>query len=480
MRRLAPLALFLTACDGLKVPSARAEPPVTLSIEPIGTLAAAPSVLRLRVAGAVGHEKLADFRFFEGALTSYYLSRLAAHDEPDTLLEREVAALVWVDGTDVVVAPARALEAGQYTLATAELGVVAELSVEPDLVPWLARRWPPPDETAGSGFGVFCGDAAASVEAGPVVLAPGAVDAGLRAGIGESALFADQCVSLEPTRARAGAPELPPVLAGGAALEPLPVFVAATALAPAVCPDAALPVGPACALVDDDRVTLMAAPEPSLWALAEPEQLLAVAEPGASVVVHGFTPGVPVRLLATAFDRTGAAVPVDLMLTGAPRHDHVVINEVLANPRGAEGKSEWIELVNDGADTVDLGNFELRDDGGAVSLPSARIEPGELVLLVADGFAPDPELDVPVPPGTRLLTLPKLAAAGLSNAGELLRLSDPNGVVVSRFPALASTQPGVSVARRTPDAPDDETASFGPHAPPGASPGAPNELAAPR
>lgn len=478
MRRLAPLGFLLAACDGLKVPPARHDSPAAVTVEPTGDLTSAPSVLRLRVAGAAGHEKLSDLRVFEGALSSYYLSRLAARDEPDTLLAKEVPALAWAEASDVVVAPARALDGGTYTLATPELGALAELTVAPDLVPWLARRWPPPDATTGSGFAVFCGEAASAVDAGPVVLAPSAIEAEVSAGVGSGALFAEQCVSLDPAPSPTGVPELPPALAGGAALEPLPLFVAQTPLDPVTCQGGALALGPACALVDDDRVTLTAPGEPSLWAIEEPERLLAVAAPDGSVVVHGFVPGVPVRLRATAFDRTGASTSVDLTISGAPRHAHVVINEVLANPRGAESQSEWIELVNDGTAAVELEGFELRDDGGAASLPAARLEPDELVLLVADGFAPDPELDVPVAPGTPILTLPKLGASGLSNAGELLRLSDPSGLVVSRFPALASAESGVSMARRAPDAPDDEAASFGPHAPPGASPGAPNELSA--
>jgi hypothetical protein len=479
VRRLAPLALLLAACDGLKVPAPRQPSGAAVSVEPAGDLSAAPAVLRLRVADAAGHEKLSDFRIFSGRLSSYYLNRLAARDEPDTLLAKEVPALVWVEADDVVVAPTRALDAGTYTLATPARGAVAEVTVASELVPWLARRWPPRDETSGSGLAVFCGDAAPAVGAGPVVLAPAAVDAELCAWLGPEALFAEQCVSLEPSPSGAGAPELPPALAGGAALEPLPLFAADTPLAAATCADGAVALGPACALVDDDRVTLSAPAEPSLWALQEPERLLAVAAPGASIVVHGFEPGVAVRMRAVAFDRSGARTSVDVAITGAARRPHVVINEVLANPRGAEAESEWIELVNDGAAAVELDGFELRDDGGTVLLPSARLEPNELVLLAARGFAPDPELDVPAARGTRILTLPKLAASGLSNAGELLRLSDASGLVLSRFPALASTEPGVSIARRTPDAPDGEAASFGPHAAPGASPGAPNELAAP-
>lgn len=478
MRRLASLALLLSACDeSLKVPSAPNDPPAVVSVEPAGDLTAAPAVLRLRVQGAAGSINVADLRVFEGALSSYYLSRLADHDEPETLLDKEVSALVWTDAPDVVVAPTRALAAGVITLATPDLGVLAAVTVDPGLVPWLTRLWPPPAETSGSGFGVFCGDAARATSAGPVVLAPVATAAELRAGVGESALFADQCVSLEPAPAPAGVPELPPALAGGAALEPLPLFAARATPEPAPCADGELSLGPACALVDDDRVTLTAPSAASLWAVEEPEELLGIAAPGSSLVVHGFVPGVSVHLRATAFDGAGTATAVDVSITGAARRAHVVLNEVLANPRGPEAQSEWIELANDGTEAVELGGFVLRDGGGAVTLPAARIGPGELVLLVGRGFAPDPDLDVPPAPGTQLVVLPKLGVSGLSNAGEPLSLSDASGQVLSRFPALASSAAGVSLARRTPDAPDDEDASFGLHAPPGASPGAPNALA---
>jgi hypothetical protein len=53
-------------------------------------------------------------------------------------------------------------------------------------------------------------------------------------------------------------------------------------------------------------------------------------------------------------------------------------------------------------------------------------------------------------------------------------LRDPSGAIVSAFPALAATKSGVSMARRTPSSADEDPALFGPSAPPGASPGAPN------
>jgi len=479
--RLTLLGLFLCCCSDLALPDRPARAQSTVEVEPVGERSAAPAVLRLRVPGGVGRSALADYRLFGGSLSSYYLRKLAARDVPASLMAREIGVIAWAEGLDVVVAPTRALDAGVVSLATPELGLVGSVTVNPGLVPWLARRWPPASEGTGNGFAVFCGEAAASVSEGPVLLEPAGMMAELHAGIDGQAVFADGCASIEPTSPGAlAAPALPPPLAGGVGFEPLPLVAVSAASPPPSCDSAETRLGPACALVDDDRVVLRAPSEPSLWALVEPTVVLGVSAPGASLVVHGLEPGSPVLLRGAAFDRAGVRTSIDASLTGAARHAHVVINEVLANPRGPESVSEWLEVVNDGASAADLTGFELRDGGGAVSLPAARLEPGELVLLVAAGFALDPELDVPPAPGTRVLPLATLGQAGLSNSGELLRLSDADGRVLSRFPALAASAPGISLARRTPDAPDAEAASFGAHAAPGASPGAPNELAAAR
>jgi hypothetical protein len=478
VRRVAFGIFFLAACGQLELPAAHRDPAVAVQIEPLGGFERAPAVLRLRLPGERGRTELADLHLFAGALSSYYLHRLAARDLPDTLLAREIDVLAWAEGKDIVVAPTQALPEGTFSLATPELGLLTEVSVDPSLVPWLPRLWPPRTSAEGAGFSVFCGDGASGIEPAAVLLEPAGVEAELRAGVGDKDLFADDCVSLEPASPSGHAPELPPALADGVALEPLPLAPLAAALTPPVCSDAERALGPACATIDDDRLVLRAPDEPSLWVIETPEPLLGVAAPGRSLVVRGFESGVPLSFAATAFDRNGARTLVHDDVTGAARRAHLVINEVLANPRGPESLSEWIEVVNDGREAVDLDGLELRDAGGAVPLPTARLAAGEFALLAADGFAPDPELDVSLAPGTRVLTLPKLGQAGLANGGELLRLCDASGSVLSRFPALAASEAGVSMARRTPEAPDDD-AAFGAHAAPGASPGAPNDLAEP-
>jgi hypothetical protein len=153
------------------------------------------------------------------------------------------------------------------------------------------------------------------------------------------------------------------------------------------------------------------------------------------------------------------------------------VSEVLANPNGAEPGGEWLELVNDGTASADLGGYRLQDGSGEVSLPARQVAPGEYVVLVSENYVADPALDVAPADPSVLTVLPVLAKNGLSNSGELIRLLAADGTPVSRFPALKAATAGVSLARRAPDSADDDPAAFGPHAAPGASPGAPNLLA---
>jgi hypothetical protein len=451
---------------------------LTVTVEPLGTSVLAPAVLRLRVAGAFGRSNLADFRLFSGELSAYHLGRIRQREVPKTLLEREVPRATWGDGDDVLVAPTGALAAGTVALASPELGLLAEVTVDPALTPWLARMWPPPEQTTGGGPMIFCGAGASALEETEVLLEPARILATLRPGLGGRTTLEQDCVRLEPGD---GAPEgallFPPLLVAGVALEPLPLVVASLPGTDPACEPAELSIGPGCAVVQDDRVRIRARSASSLWLLREPEERLSVLAPGRSLVVRGLEPGRPSRLRATVFDLGGAREDVDVEVLAAPAMPHVVIHEVLANPVGPERTSEWIELVNDGMASVQVGGFELRDATGVAVLPDALLEPGELALVVADGFAPDPELDVVAPASVRRLVVPALGSGGLANGGEPLRLVEHGGRVLSRFPAMAASRPGVSVARVAPDAPDGEPGAFGAHAEPGASPGGVNVVA---
>jgi hypothetical protein len=358
--------------------------------------------------------------------------------------------------------------------------LLAEVTVDETLTPLLERYWPPREQRVGRGSMIFCGAGARELAEETVVLEPASVPATVRSGLGGEASVERECARLDPRDpVTDGALLLPPPLLGGLSLEPLPLVAGSVPSPPApVCDPDELPVGPGCALVQDDRARLRAPAVPSFWVLQQPEPSIFALEPGRSRVVRGLEPMRPARLAATVFDLGGTSENIELEVLAASPMSHVVINEVLANPVGPERTSEWVELVNDGRDAVALAGFELRDATGVARLPDAVLAPGELVLVVAEGFAPDPELDIVPPDGVQRLVVPALGGGGLANGGESLRLVDRAGRVVSRFPSVAAKEPGRSVARVTPQAPDGELAAFGAHADPGASPGSPNALVA--
>ncbi|HVR20459.1 MAG TPA: lamin tail domain-containing protein [Polyangiaceae bacterium] len=468
-------ALTLSCSSELELPE-KAGDDLSVSLEPFGSLERAPPVFRLRVAEGARRSALSDYRMFFGELGAYHIGRIRDRNLPATLLERELPVLSWVEGQSVVVAPLTTLETGTVALATPELGLVAAVVVDATLVPVLERTWPPRNASTGAGTAIFCGELAKTVEPGASELAPIGVRATLLRGLDEAGAFSDDCVRIEPdTELPAGIPLLPPALAGSVALAPRLLVTTRESPERTLCGEDELALGPLCAAIGDDRIELRSLSAPSFVALAAPRVVRGSVAPGASRVVRGFEPASTTRVSGLVFDAFGARVPIDVeVATGSPR-PHVVLNEMLANPAGAETTSEWIELVNDGATPVDLAGFVLDDAIEPMQLPSHELAVGEMVLLVAEGYSPDPELDLTPPPDVALVRLPRLGRNGLANAGELLRLRDPAGTVVSRFPALEAPGPGRSVGRRAPDAPD-EASSFGAHAPPGASPGRPNTL----
>ena len=473
------LAVLLSSCSGdLALPEAEGPRAPAGAIEPVGSLQVAPPVIRVRVKGGARHSPVADYRLFEGELGAYHLGRIRERNLPKTLLERELPVLAWLEGKDVVVAPLSVLSSGKYSFATPELGLVAEVFIDASIAPVLERAWPPPELTTGSGAMIFCGDAARLVARGPVSLAPAGLGAALVPGLNDAGAFSAECVRVVPSESvPAGVPVLPPAFAGGVAFAPRALVATHEPAEREPCVPPQIELGPVCASVGDDRVEIRSAGAPAFLAFTAPNRVLGVVGPRTSLVLRGFEPASRIRLEGLVFDTLGDADTIDLDVETTSARPHVVLNEVFANPVGSEPAGEWIELVNDGTQPVELGGFVLDDAIEPVTLPACRLDPGDFALIVADAYAPDPELELVPEPDVALLRVPRLGRSGLANAGELLRLREPNGDVVSRFPALTTPTAGTSVARRTPDSPDTDTSAFGAHAPPGASPGRPNALA---
>jgi hypothetical protein len=480
VRPLALFVVFAIACSpNFDVPGEDRENGLAVSVEPVGTLEAAPAVLRMRVAGGVGRSVLGDYRLFSGTLGAYHVGRIRSRTLPVTLLEREVPVLSYVDGRDVVVAPLAALASGPHALATPELGLVAEVVVDAALVPVVERAWPPREATLGAGVAIFCGEAAAALAEGSVELAPAGTPASIARGLNDNGALATSCVRVEPSEPVTGVPLLPPALSGGAALEPLLLVVTPAKAEARLCSESDLALGPICGAILDDRVELRSPGSAVFVAFEEPRALVGVVTAEQSLVLRGFEPASSTRVMGTVFDALGDRTRIDREIQTGPARTHLVLNEVLSNPAGPEASSEWIEIVNDGSSPLNLEGFVLDDAIESVALPAHQLAPGAFALVVANGYAPDGELDLVPPPDVTLLALPRLGRGGLANTGELLRLRDPDGNVVSRFPARPAPGSGTSVARRTPDAPDAESASFASHAQPGASPGRANSLEIP-
>ena len=478
MRPLALFATLATACSpNFDVPGEPLEHGLAVFVEPVGTLEAAPAVLRLRALGGVGRSALGDYRLFSGTLGAYHVGRIRSRTLPVTLLEREVPVLNYVDGRDVVVAPLAALASGPHALATPELGLVAEVVVDAALVPVVERAWPPRETTLGAGVAIFCGEAAGAVAEGSVGLAPAGTPASVARGLDDNGAHAPSCVRVEPSdEPVTGVPLLPPALSGGAAFEPLLLVVTPAVAEARPCSGSELGLGPICGAVFDDRVELRSPGAAAFVAFEEPRTVVGVVTPEQSLVLRGFEPSSVTRMRGIAFDALGERTGIDREIQTGPERIHLVLNEVLANPAGPETASEWIEIVNDGASPVNLEGFVLDDGIESIVLPAHALAPAAFALVVAEGYAPDGELDLVPPRDVTLVVLPRLGRGGLANTGELLRLRDPDGNVVSRFPARAAPGPGTSVARRSPDAPDAESASFAGHAEPGASPGRANTV----
>jgi hypothetical protein len=461
-------AATLAGCSTpVEPPPLRARPQITA--EPLleGQLGRAP---RLRLGSGSGTAVSAgELSLWEGELSDSQLVRLRRGDVPSTLTERAIPALAWPEPNGVCVRPTALLEEGaRVTLLSTSLGKLGEWEVAGGLA--LARKFPAPD-AAGSGFAVLCGEEAPS-GAWALPLEPGHVPAELEPDFGS--YEGEPCIAVRWDASEPGPLLLPPEIEGFS-LDPTPyVALAPEQPAPGDCMANELSLGPLCAAVEDDRLVLTTGNDGLLLRALLPAGVELVPALAGSVL-RGFAPDAAQSLVGSVITLTGDEIAFAVEFhTGAAR-ERWVLNEVLANPLGAEPGQEWVELVNASAAPANLSGLSLADAGGQVLLPDEVVEPGEHVVLVSDAFG-DSVQDVPFEPWARLVRLPQLGKSGLSNSGEPLELRSADGGVLSRFPALPSKHAGVSLARRSLDSPDADVTEFGEHADPGASPGAPNRL----
>jgi hypothetical protein len=141
----------------------------------------------------------------------------------------------------------------------------------------------------------------------------------------------------------------------------------------------------------------------------------------------------PARIVLRDLAGNQATATVAAAAGSAPR---VVLTEVLQNPAGPEPAQEYVELLNLGSHPVDLAGWQLDDgdDGvGVATLPAGILQPGRRAVVVGKGYKAS-SLDPSPLPGALLVRLDKaLGDSGLSNAGEVVVLRDPQGSTVSAY-----------------------------------------------
>ncbi len=380
-----------------------------------------------------------------------------------------------------MVAPAEVLEAGEtYTLAALGYGVLEELSVGPELPEYWRHVWP--DSVSAGGTVVYCLPPFEELSPGQVEptvrLQPGSVEGSLSAGVGPGIASA-RCVSVrleQPVEDFV----VPPLTLGGRLVEPLAIRTttgeSTTAEQECEAEDRLVDLG--CAQWDGHELVVKS-PNDVLWFVhGSPREgsfddLVAWQKPHAGEVRFGpFEPNTRYDLSLARLDLRGGVRSEEAMVLALPPLAHVVVNEVLADALGPEPESEWVELHNAGTASAHLGGWVIEDAGGATVLPDVELEPGGFALVVNRTFNPDPQTDVVPAAQTTFIGVERLGQGGLANAGEVIRLRNSEGVLVSEAPGSPRPKAGISLARRDPWGPGD----FALHAPPGASPGAPNQV----
>ena len=136
-----------------------------------------------------------------------------------------------------------------------------------------------------------------------------------------------------------------------------------------------------------------------------------------------------------AEDAPSQATPQAVSAAPMPR---IRISEFL--PRPLSGEPEWVELINDGTEAVDLSGWKIGDSHASRPLWGA-IEPGARIVF-SDGPLVDAKGEVRLLDGR--------IGNGLNNEGDRLALIGPDGAVVAAIeygsPALPTPAAGASLA----------------------------------
>jgi hypothetical protein len=132
----------------------------------------------------------------------------------------------------------------------------------------------------------------------------------------------------------------------------------------------------------------------------------------------------------------------------------VVVNEIMYTP--LTGDPEWVELMNATASTVNLKDWQLRDQSGGVFLPGEVLSPDEYVVVTSNSTGGVSGW----PPDIFVIVVPGFPA--LNNTGDLVVLLDPATKVIDQvdYGLFPLTTAGRSLEKVSPAAPSQETTSW--------------------
>ena len=477
--------LFLTSCGG---PLAANGPELTLLTQSGAALTDVPAAVRLELRG-LSDVSLSDIWLVRGDVSSVSSSSLRKGEIPQTIEKSRVPLAAWTDDDAIVLAPALLLESGEtYSLVARGVGLLGEIVVSTEERPVL-YRWGKRPLSEGS-FAVYCaaipptwqGDSRQpSSDTGAWLETAGVL------GVGGSSLAKDLCVQINVVDHGAGF-FVPPSSLGQWLIDPQPIAlikVDGTDLPSETMsekPCQGLQLSMACVSTSEASVEI------ELSAGTYAVEIVLLEEGGdspnsphyilsqsAEATSHVFGPTMPlgtyevsVSCIEPCIDETEEAERV--LLVAGPAAPRFVLNEVLADPLGAEPEAEWVEILNAGTKAGSLEFLEIWDSGGGSVLPDVVLEPGQYGLIVREDFSLGPD-ELPSAESKRV-EVRSIGQNGLRNSGEVVSLRDTNGNILSSIVAR-STAEGVSLSRRDPWASDDDS-GFLKSAEPDSTPGAPN------
>jgi hypothetical protein len=128
----------------------------------------------------------------------------------------------------------------------------------------------------------------------------------------------------------------------------------------------------------------------------------------------------------------------------------VIINEILANEPGSNVAGEFVEVLNAGTGSADLGGWTLSDGTSVrhVFASGTSLPAGKAIVVFGGAKA--------IPPNLTNAVAASTGALGLGNGGDTVALADASSATVDTFtyPSSLSSTDGVSMNRSTDGVPE--------------------------